>query len=297
MKPSMSSEFTFPIVGYQPPRRRWSTTLFVRVAALIVALGAAAALTFTAVLPSAEAAPAPIKLTSSSCPSLIKQGQHSGCVTELQQLLNAKIGAGLVKDGEFGPKTKAAVIGYQRAKNLSVDGIVGPQTKSSLYAGTNQPPPPYGSARAKAVSYARAIANGGSLGSWSGGHLPYSWGGGHGSKAGPSFGTCAGYTSSIHPCPATHTRGLDCSGFSRWIYALAYGRDVLGAGNTDMQLAHLHRVSNPEPGDLAYFGHSSNTHHVGIYIGGGKMIDAPHTAVSVRVDSLHSDLVGYYRYG
>ncbi|MFF3617321.1 hypothetical protein [Streptomyces sp. NPDC002580] len=37
----------------------------------------------------AMAAPAAIKLTSASCPTEILQGQSSGCVTELKNLLNA----------------------------------------------------------------------------------------------------------------------------------------------------------------------------------------------------------------
>lgn len=60
--------------------------------------------------------------------------------------------------------------------------------------------------------------------------LVYSWGGGHAEDPGPSNGTCRGYHGSIKPCPAQRTRGLDCSGFTRWVYALAHGKDVLGRG-------------------------------------------------------------------
>ena len=45
-------------------------------------------------------------------------------------------------------------------------------------------------------------------------------GGGHGAL-GPSTGTCAGYTGSIKPCPATTTVGVDCSGFARGVYQQA----------------------------------------------------------------------------
>ncbi|MER5917930.1 peptidoglycan-binding protein [Streptomyces sp. NPDC001982] len=89
----------------------------------------------------AMAAPAPIKLTSSSCPNVIRQGQVSGCVTELQKLLNAH-GAGLVVDGSFGPKTLYAVRAYQSATAIAVDGLVGPQTKAKLYATGGTAPAP-----------------------------------------------------------------------------------------------------------------------------------------------------------
>ena len=74
----------------------------------------------------------------SACPADISYGQHNGCVTELQELLN-KHGAHLGVDGDFGPATLAAVKSYQSGHGLSVDGIVGPKTKASL-DGTSTPP-------------------------------------------------------------------------------------------------------------------------------------------------------------
>ena len=82
---------------------------------------------------SASAAPAPINLTSSSCPTDISQGESDGCVTELQNLLNAH-GASIGVDGSFGPGTLAAVKAFQSKEGLTSDGVVGPMTKTSLYA-------------------------------------------------------------------------------------------------------------------------------------------------------------------
>ena len=52
-------------------------------------------------------------------------------VKELQSKLNAG-GAGLDVDGEFGPKTKAAVVEYQKKNGLTADGIVGEETWAVL---------------------------------------------------------------------------------------------------------------------------------------------------------------------
>jgi peptidoglycan hydrolase-like protein with peptidoglycan-binding domain len=37
-------------------------------------------------------------------------------------------------DGQFGAKTHAAVVAFQRDKTLAMDGVVGPQTASALAA-------------------------------------------------------------------------------------------------------------------------------------------------------------------
>jgi cell wall-associated NlpC family hydrolase len=41
--------------------------------------------------------------------------------------------------------------------------------------------------------------------------------------------------------------------------------------------------SEMEPGDLVFF---DGLGHVGIYIGGGQFVDAPHTGSVVRIDNL-----------
>lgn len=132
--------------------------------------------------------------------------------------------------------------------------------------------------------------------------ITYSWGGGHADEPGPSKGTCLGYKGKIKPCPAARTRGLDCSGFTRWVYALAHGSDVLGPGNTDDHVRRMYRVKKPQPGDLVYFGKITKkrvkTHHVGIFLGGGKMMNAPETGAEIRVDDIadKKGFAGYYRF-
>jgi cell wall-associated NlpC family hydrolase len=93
--------------------------------------------------------------------------------------------------------------------------------------------------------------------------------------------------------------GLDCSGFARWVYDLAYGQDVLGSGGTGTQIGEMNRVSSPVAGDLVFFGASaSSTEHVGVYIGGGEMINAFETGTQVQTNAVSDggNLIGYYQY-
>jgi peptidoglycan hydrolase-like protein with peptidoglycan-binding domain len=57
----------------------------------------------------------------------LRHGAHGPDVSRLQQLLeDAGHSPGPI-DGIFGPRTEAAVRSYQEAKQLNVDGIVGPE--------------------------------------------------------------------------------------------------------------------------------------------------------------------------
>ncbi|NED56846.1 C40 family peptidase, partial [Micromonospora aurantiaca] len=54
------------------------------------------------------------------------------------------------------------------------------------------------------------------------------------------------------------------------------------------------------PGDLVFFAKDPSDpgtiHHVGVYIGNGRMVEAPYTGASVRISSIHrSDLIGATR--
>lgn len=62
----------------------------------------------------------------------IRRGAEGDLVDELQVILNAKYGAELDVDGNFGADTEAAVKAFQKSKGLTVDGIVGPKTWKAL---------------------------------------------------------------------------------------------------------------------------------------------------------------------
>lgn len=57
-----------------------------------------------------------------------------GAEVEAIQLRLNRHGIPVEEDGIFGPKTEAAIIRFQRAKGLKVDGIVGPETWRALFS-------------------------------------------------------------------------------------------------------------------------------------------------------------------
>jgi len=66
-------------------------------------------------------------------------GSRGSAVVELQQALNSKGYWCGSTDGIFGSKTYAAVIRFQSAAGLAVDGIVGPNTKKALGLRSSSP--------------------------------------------------------------------------------------------------------------------------------------------------------------
>ena len=89
-------------------------------------------LTKAALYGTSSTAASTINLLSAQCPANITEGEQDGCVTALQAMLDDH-GASIAVDGDFGANTLAAVESFQAAQGLSVDGEVGPETKSALY--------------------------------------------------------------------------------------------------------------------------------------------------------------------
>jgi hypothetical protein len=64
---------------------------------------------------------------------MLKSPMMTGAdVRAVQNALNQHNHAGLATDGCYGPETSAAVLNWQRREHLQADGIVGPQTRTSL---------------------------------------------------------------------------------------------------------------------------------------------------------------------
>ena len=64
----------------------------------------------------------------------VKKGAKGGITRLIQERLNS-VGFNLVVDGEFGQKTKEAIIVFQRNRGLVTDGIVGAKTWKYLLSG------------------------------------------------------------------------------------------------------------------------------------------------------------------
>ncbi|HUI47451.1 MAG TPA: NlpC/P60 family protein [Acidimicrobiia bacterium] len=85
---------------------------------------------------------------------------------------------------------------------------------------------------------------------------------------------------------------FDCSGLT--MMAWAQGGVSMAHGSQAQYDSFPHvLIADLEPGDLVFFGSSGpSNHHVGIYVGGGTMIEAPHTGADVRYSTIYRpDLV------
>jgi cell wall-associated NlpC family hydrolase len=76
---------------------------------------------------------------------------------------------------------------------------------------------------------------------------------------------------------------FDCSGLTMRAWGAA-GVSLPHNAAAQQSMTHAVSLSAMEPGDLVFFG--SPAYHVGIYIGGGRMIAAPHTGTVVQIQSL-----------
>ncbi|WP_131737646.1 C40 family peptidase [Actinomadura roseirufa] len=176
-------------------------------------------------------------------------------------------------------RLRSALLHYNRSSNY-VDRVtrqaraytttgprpepVAPSTGSCAAPGSVPAVPPAGPAAARAIAYAHA-----QLGK------PYAWG-----AAGPSAFDCSGLTHAAY-----HAAGITIP-------------RVSGA-----QWRHGPRIPHDreQPGDLVFFNSgpgtsTNNPGHVGLVIGGGKMIAAPHTGTVVQIQSYrHRAVLGFTR--
>ena len=74
----------------------------------------------------------------------------------------------------------------------------------------------------------------------------------------------------------------DCSGLTMRAYQAA-GVSLPHSASAQANYGRRVSLNSLKPGDLVFFG--SPISHNGIYLGGGKMVDAPHSGARVRVES------------
>jgi cell wall-associated NlpC family hydrolase len=93
---------------------------------------------------------------------------------------------------------------------------------------------------------------------------------------------------------ATGPGSFDCSGLTQFVWRAA-GVSIPRVAADQYAWTVPVPLSQLLPGDLVFYGRT-DIHHVGIYIGDGLMINAPHTGTVVQVSSIWwSDLAGFGR--
>lgn len=193
----------------------------------------------------------PVEGRGAKADPILKQGSTGPAVVELQTLL-AKAGFSPgAADGDFGARTKAAVIDFQRARGLAADGIVGPATWAALKAPA---PGPVSGLRAKIVAEAQ-------------------WG----------LSNAAGiHYKQLRPMDGINQRrklplNTDCSGFVTLCYKWAGAGDpnglgFNGQGYTGTLLGYLTAVpqSQVKAGDLVLWARNGVGEHVSMVIEPGS---------------------------
>lgn len=79
--------------------------------------------------------------------------------------------------------------------------------------------------------------------------------------------------------------GFDCSGLAMYVYA-QLGISLPHGATAQQQMSKQVSTNNLMPGDLVFFGGPGYSYHVGIFVGGSTMIEAPHTGAVVRYGSI-----------
>ena len=76
--------------------------------------------------------------------------------------------------------------------------------------------------------------------------------------------------------------GFDCSGFTRFVYA-HFGISLPHYSVSQYDMGRRVSLAGLRPGDLLFF---DGLGHVGLYIGNGRFIHAPHSGTRVSISSL-----------
>ena len=136
--------------------------------------------------------------------------------------------------------------------------------------GGNAAPPPSSGSVAEVIARAKS-----QLG------LPYTWGGGN--YNGPTRGFPDG---GVGQANGDHYKtGFDCSGLMMYAFASA-GFRLPHYSGYQYKAGPRVPVSQKAPGDMLFWGKRGKIHHVALYIGGGKMIEAPRSGLRVRITSV-----------
>jgi peptidoglycan DL-endopeptidase RipA len=186
---------------------------------------------------------------------------------------------------------QANTAGLQGQRQAYLDWLAAKQAEE---AAQNQPPPPSGgggggggggAAPPPASGGVQAVVNRAmsQLG------VPYAWGGGNAN--GPTRGIRDGGVADAHG--DYNKIGFDCSGLMIYAFAAA-GKRLPHYSGYQANAGRRVPLSQKAPGDMLFWATRGRIHHVALYIGNNKMVEAPHSGSFVRVTSVrYGGIVGY----
>lgn len=95
---------------------------------------------------------------------------------------------------------------------------------------------------------------------------------------------------------AAGPNAFDCSGLTMKAYSKAHkrigGHSATAQYRTARARHQLRSIKHVRRGDLLFYGSPGDVYHVAMYVGRGKMIEAPHEGARVRIVKVrHGDLL------
>lgn len=82
------------------------------------------------------------------------------------------------------------------------------------------------------------------------------------------------------------TRGADCSGFVLSVFA-KYGISLPHSSRAQAGCGTSISLAEAKPGDLVFYAKGGRINHVGIYIGGGQIVNASSPKTGIRISNVH----------
>ncbi len=208
-------------------------------------------------------------------PYTVKKGDRGTDVSTIQERLKElKYFSGEIT-GEFGDKTETAVKSFQKRNGLYADGNVGPATREALFSDSAR------SATGGSSSSGSNSSGSNSSGSHGGGSTIATWEP-DSAKVEAMISVAQSLIGSRYVLGGKGPEVFDCSGLVYYClnqagYSIGY---MTSSGWAKCGIPKVTSMSDMKRGDIICF-----KGHVGIYLGGGQMIDASSTQGKVRIST------------